>query len=243
MYLAQLGEFSEAILRSEEGVQIAEDAGQPYSRVFAYLFAGEVHLSRGDFPRAILRLDQGWQVGREWLLNLGRWSGVSLALANARLGRHAEALSLVAQVANWKAVTLSRSSPAPARLAETYLLVGNLADATPLAEGALVRSRDRKEQGLEAHALRLLGEIAAHRDPPEVETAEAHYQQALALASELGMRPLVAHCHLGVGKLYRRTNDGARAQGHLTTATAMYHEMDMGFWLAKAEAEVAGVDR
>ena len=70
-------------------------------------------------------------------------------------------------------------------------------------------------------------------------TAEAHYGAAVALASELGMRPLVAHCHLGVGKLYRRTGDRAKAEEHLTTAATMYREMDMHFWLEKAEAALA----
>ncbi|HEX6828150.1 MAG TPA: tetratricopeptide repeat protein [Burkholderiales bacterium] len=67
---------------------------------------------------------------------------------------------------------------------------------------------------------------------------ETHYQGALSLASELGMRPLVAHCHLGLGKLYRRTGKREQAQEHLTTATTMYREMDMRFWLEQAEAEV-----
>jgi hypothetical protein len=67
---------------------------------------------------------------------------------------------------------------------------------------------------------------------------EGYYREALALATDLGMRPLVAHCHLGLGKLYRRTGDGAQAQEHLTTAATMYREMDMGFWLEKAEAEL-----
>jgi len=60
-----------------------------------------------------------------------------------------------------------------------------------------------------------------------------------SLADELSMRPLVAHCHMGLGKLFRRTGDRAKADEHLATATAMYREMDMGFWLEKAEAEVA----
>ena len=84
--------------------------------------------------------------------------------------------------------------------------------------------------------LRLLGEIAAQADPPDLESAEAHYRQALARADELGMRPLAAHCHLGLGKLYRRTGDRAKAEEHLTTATTMYREMDMRFWLEQAEA-------
>ena len=69
--------------------------------------------------------------------------------------------------------------------------------------------------------------------------AEAHYRQALALADELGMRPLVAHCHLGLGKLYRRTGPHEQAQEHLNTATTMYREMGMRFWLEQTEKEMA----
>jgi len=105
-----------------------------------------------------------------------------------------------------------------------------------------LRGRDlahrRRERGRLADALRLLGEIAVHRDPPEVENAEAHYCQALAAAEELGMRLLQAHCHLSLGKFYRRTGKQAQAQEHLVTAATMYREMDMGFWLEKAEAEL-----
>jgi hypothetical protein len=55
------------------------------------------------------------------------------------------------------------------------------------------------------------------------------------LAEEVGMRPLVAHCHLGLGKLYRRTGDHDQAREHLATATAMYREMGMRFWLSESE--------
>ena len=89
---------------------------------------------------------------------------------------------------------------------------------------------------MRAHAIRLLGEIAAHRDPAGVAQAEAHYRDAHALATDLGMRPLAAHCHLGLGQLYRRTRDSAKAKEHLTPAATMYREMGMNFWLEKAEA-------
>ena len=79
---------------------------------------------------------------------------------------------------------------------------------------------------------------ATHPDRFDTETGEAHYCKALALAEPRGMRPLVAHCHLGLGKLYRRTGKREQAQEHLTTATTMYREMDMRFWLEQAEAEM-----
>ena len=129
------------------------------------------------------------------------------------------------------------------QLGEAYLLADQVEDARACADRAVMLARERGERGHEAWALRLLGEIASHHDPPDVAAAEAHYGAAMALASELGMRPLVAHCHLGLGKLYRRTGDRAKAEEHLTTAATMYREMDMGFWLEKAEAELGGVER
>src|SRR5262249_10288754 len=104
------------------------------------------------------------------------------------------------------------------------------------ARRALDLAHRQKERGNEAWVLRVLGDIAADADPPNMESAEGQYTQALARASELGMRPLAAHCHFGLGKLYRGTGDGGKAQKHLTTAATMYRELDMGLWLEKAEA-------
>jgi tetratricopeptide (TPR) repeat protein len=238
--LASLGEFREAVNWCEEGVRIADEAGQPYSRMQAHFRAGEVHLGLGDLPHAIPRLGQALQLARDSYLTWGS-PATTMALAHAQAGRPNEALALAAEVVERSATTVAAPAWTASRLGETYLLAGNLADATPLADRALALSRDRKERGVEAHALRLLGEIAAHRDPAEVETAETHYQQAVALATELGMRPLVAHCHFGLGKLSRRTGDHAKAQEHLATARAMYREMDMGFWREQAEAAIAEV--
>jgi hypothetical protein len=83
-----------------------------------------------------------------------------------------------------------------------------------------------------------LGEIARHRDPPDADPAERYYLEALDRATELGMRPLVAHCHLGLGQLSRRMDKRVEAREHLTTAATMYREMDMRFWLEQAEAEL-----
>jgi tetratricopeptide (TPR) repeat protein len=123
-----------------------------------------------------------------------------------------------------------------AYLGEAHLLAGRREDALEVARRALGLAHQQKERGNEAWVLRLLGEIISRAEPPDPESAEAHYRQALARADELGMRPLAAHCHLGLGKLNRRLGKRKEAQEHLTRATTMYREMGMSFWLQEAEA-------
>ena len=127
--------------------------------------------------------------------------------------------------------------PAPQLSREAYLRAGRPGEAARTADEALGLARERGERGFEAWALRLQAEIAAAATPIDA-AAGNRYREAMALATELEMRPLVAHCHLGLGKLYRRRGDHAKAAEHLTTASAMYRGMDMGFWLEQAEAEV-----
>jgi uncharacterized protein HemY len=117
------------------------------------------------------------------------------------------------------------------------VLARQMERAERCARDALALVRHRDTRGWEAMLLRLLGLIAADRSAPDFPEAEEHYRAALILASQLSMRPLVAHCHLGLGKLYRRTDKREQAQDHLATATTMYREMGMTYWLEKAEAE------
>jgi tetratricopeptide (TPR) repeat protein len=111
----------------------------------------------------------------------------------------------------------------------------------PLAARTLALACQRQERGHQAYALRLLAEIAARRQSPEAEQAEAYYQQALTLANELGMRPLVAHCHLGLGMLYRQMGQGGEARAALSTALDLYRTMDMAFWLPQVESALASL--
>jgi tetratricopeptide (TPR) repeat protein len=127
------------------------------------------------------------------------------------------------------------------RLGEGYLMARRLDEAQARARQALEFSRTRKEQGNEAYALHLLGEIAADRPALEVEAAERYFRDAMALATALGMRPLATHCHFGLGKLYRRAGKRQEAQEHLATATTMYRDMEMRFWPEQVKAELRKV--
>ena len=121
-----------------------------------------------------------------------------------------------------------------ARLAEAYLLVGRIENASSTARQAVRLAHENEERGHEAYAMYMLGEIAA-REPVSIAVAETSYRRGLALADELSMRLLVAHCHLGLGKLYRRTGERDQAHEHIMTATTMYREMGMTYWLGQAE--------
>ena len=127
-------------------------------------------------------------------------------------------------------------------LSEALLLVGRVDEARALVLCLLELTRTHTGHGYQAHAYRLLGETAAHGDPSHAEQAEAHYQQALALADELSMRPLVAHCHRGLGTLYAMTGQREQARTELSTAIALYRAMEMTFWLPQTEAALAQVE-
>jgi tetratricopeptide (TPR) repeat protein len=163
-----------------------------------------------------------------------------LGLAYAQSGRLAEGLPLLEQAVEQNAAMqiVSHHALWLIHLSEGHRLAGRLDEAAHGAIRALELARAHQERAHQAYALHLLGEVAAHREPSEIEPAETHYRQAMALAEELGMHPLVAHCHLGLGQLDRRTGKREQAREHLTTATTMYRDMDMWFWRERAEAEM-----
>jgi tetratricopeptide (TPR) repeat protein len=163
-----------------------------------------------------------------------------LGYTYARSGRLGEGLALLAQAttAYESGVATVFHSLVTAQSGEACILAGRLQEAHRHAERALALTRERGERGDEAYALRLLGEIHSQETPPNGGRAETRYRQAMTLADHLGMRPLVARCHLGLGELYRGTDKREQAREHLATAATMYREMGMTYWLEKAEAEV-----
>jgi sugar phosphate isomerase/epimerase len=118
------------------------------------------------------------------------------------------------------------------------MIEGRLDEALERAQEAVSLAQRHQERSHAAWSLRLLGEIASHRDPPDVERAEGYYRESLALAGDLGMRPLVVHCHVDLGQLFRKSDQQGQAREQLTTATTMCREMDMRAWLGRLEAEL-----
>ncbi len=239
--LADRGEFTRGIAHGQDAVRLAETVDHPWSLVSASGLLGYLYAVMGDVGRAVDILERTRDLARARDLTLLMPFVLrALGYIHALSGRTAAGLSLLQQALG--AIESFRMDVFHAlfvtQLGEARLLAGELPEAHALAERALTLAREHGERGCEAGALRLLGDIAVHSDPPDLEKAEGYHHRAIALAEELGMRPIIAHCHLGLGKLYRRTGKREQAQEHLTTATTMYREMDMRFYLEQAEAEV-----
>ena len=243
---AELGRFTEGIAYGEEGRWIAEaiDHAHPGSLMVASWGGGLLALRQGDLPRALPQLERAVSICQEvgfpaWFLCLAPALGAAYTLS----GRVADAVPLLTQALELAIATEIAGFQALCSLAlgEAQLLADRLDEAQALAEQVLALTRAHQERGHETYALHLLGDIAARREPPEREEAEARYQQALALADELGMRPLQAHCHRGLGTLYAATGQREQARTALSTAIAMYRAMEMTFWLPQTEASLVQV--
>jgi DNA-binding winged helix-turn-helix (wHTH) protein/tetratricopeptide (TPR) repeat protein len=243
--LAECGAFAEGRIPAEEAVQMAEAAHHPYSRVMAWWAVGFRALRQGDLPQAIRELKQAMELVQEVDLQLlVPMVAAPLGAAYALAGLAAEAVVLLEQAIT-QAVARQYLWDQTLRmvwLGEAYLHAGRLDEAETQAQHALEFSRTHQERSHETYALWLLGESAAHRELPESEKAEAYYRQALALADELGMRPLQAHCHLGLGTLYATTGQREPARTALGAAIALYRAMEMTFWLPQVETTLAQVE-
>jgi tetratricopeptide (TPR) repeat protein len=240
--LAEVGAFAEGIAVGEEGLRIAEAVKHPVSLVEAYRSVGLPYLRQGSLHQALPLLERAVGICEDADLPF-YFSLLAPALGAAYVlcGRADEAVRLLERVLEQTTSSGRMSGQAPLRstLGEAHLRAGRLEEARTLAARALEHARTYQERGHEAYALRLLGDIAVRREPPNVEPAESYYRQALALTEELGMRPLQAHCHLGLGTLYANTGQREQAHAELAAAIDLYHAMDMTFWLPQAEAVLA----
>jgi tetratricopeptide (TPR) repeat protein len=246
MSLAQLGRFDEAAEPSAEAIQIAEWTQRAFPAGLAHWASSTRCLLQGDWAKARTIIAQ-WLGGlavdiaiqRVSAIAAAAWALAQLGDTTEALGRLREAEGLLERMAaqgflyqrGWDYVSLGRAC----------LVIDQPREAQRLGDRAVEASR--RHAGFAAHARHLLGDVATHPDRFDAQRGEDHYRQALALAGARGMRPLVAHCHLGLGQLYVRTGRRDGAQGYLATAATLYREMGMSFYLAQAEAAVAEAER
>jgi DNA-binding winged helix-turn-helix (wHTH) protein/class 3 adenylate cyclase/tetratricopeptide (TPR) repeat protein len=242
--LGEIGAFPEGLAHGQEAIRLAETVGHPYGLVAAYGSVGLLYLRKGELDKAVPQLERSLALCRsaDILLMLPTVAS-SLGAAYALGGRLAAALPLLEQaVAQATAMHLMLyHALTVASLSEAYLLAGDVAQAHEHAVRALALCQAHKEEGHHAWVLRLLGDIAVRREPPDAEEAAACYQVAQTRARALGMRPLLAHCHLGLSRLYCQQGQSTLAGHELVAAMELYRTLDMGFWQQQAAMALAHV--
>ena len=236
--LAQLGKFSEATPHVDEAMQTAVESKHPYSIVYACYGIGMLYLIKGEFDQSIVVLNRGLKVCDEAEIPVQRPLIAScLGAAYAFLGRFDEALNLLeGAVEHTESMRrLGGQALRMALLSEAYMLAGRTVEAEALTQRGLEVSVQTKDKGSQAWLLRVLGDIMASRDSLNAEQAEVTFNQALILAQELEMRPMQAHCHLGIGQVHFNAKNLVEARSEIRQAANLYRRMSMPFWLAKAE--------
>ena len=229
--LAELGRFDEAARHGEEAVHTAEAVAQPFSRVVAYWSVGLLCVRKGELERAIEVLERGLGVAQQWAIEV--WTPRLAALLGSALtltGKTDVALPMLEQAVEDNARMRATRDHAWAivALGEAALLAGRVADAMAASERVLERARQLRDRGMEAWAHRLRGESLLREATPEAARA---FTAGLELAETLGMRPLAAHCRLGLGRsdvAAGRRDEGLR---RIEEARAAYAALDMRLWL------------
>ena len=242
---AELGTFAEGRARGDEGLRIAEEVDHPGSLMYAYHGIGLLALRQGDLPRVLPRLERAMSLCQDADLPLSfPWIAAALGAAYALAGRVADAVPLLTQAMEQAIAMETVVYQALCRLSlgEAQVLTGRLDEAHTLAQRALALARDAPGTGqpgvCPAPPWRDCGAARAARS----DQAGDHYRQALALADELGMRPLLAHCHLGLGNAVSKSGRRDEARAELSTAIELYRAMEMTFWLPEAERALAEVE-
>ena len=229
--LAELGRFAEAARYADEAVQLAEPRAHAYSLGLAHWATAAPALAQGAWSSARARLERAIEaLGAASAILTLPWTVASLAWALAELGEERDALARVREGEQLAEDLAERGivGTSGARLhalGRACLALGRVAEAMRLAERAVESSPG--QSGYAAHAWRLLGDVTAHPDRHDPARSESCYRSALALAEPRGMRPLVAHCHLGLGRLHRRLGHDALAEDCLRIAATMFREMGM----------------
>src|SRR5262245_3553629 len=243
--LAELGSFAEGAGIGEEALGLAETVAHPTSMVIVLFCVGLFYRRQGVLQKAIPMLERGLALSQSADISLlFPLTPSLLGAAYALAGRAAEALPLLDQMLERIAAgrRMLQHAQVLTELSEACLLVGRVDEASALAARLRELSHTHTGHSYQAHACRLLGEVARRREPLDIDQAATHYRQALTLTEALGLRPLQAHCHLGLGTLFAAAGQAELARAELSTAIEMYQAMAMTFWLPQTEAALAQVE-
>jgi len=237
---AQLGCFPEAKELAEEASRIAQQAYHASSLAFSNITLGFVDLLQGNVEPAITALEKSLTICdanniQVFIPHIGS----NLAYAYALVGRVGDAIPLIERIDDQSKLSRRKAAWALrlAWLGHASLLGQRIDKAREQAERAVALSVDSGERGYEAWAHKLLGDIA-QQGASRLEDAFNHYNQSMALTTQLSMRPLQAHIHFGLGRLHRRENQIEQARAELSLALKFYGSMEMAFWEAAADREI-----
>ena len=232
---AEGGDFAEGLALGRDAVHQAERLDHPDTLAGACWRLAHLLCLKGDVDEAIQLLERARAICHEWELAFqSSMIQRSLGYAYSLAGRASEGLPLQRQALGGPVQGNGLQALRLIHLAQSCVAGDQIEEALESAEHGLALAMQHEQRGHEAWARCLLGEIAARRAPDDPATAEGHYRQALALAADLGMRPLVARCHFGLGQIPPAAGTPER-RDHLATARAMFREMDMRLELASKE--------
>jgi class 3 adenylate cyclase/tetratricopeptide (TPR) repeat protein len=238
--LAVLGAFEEGAVHAQRGIEIAQAANHVSSLAYAYCSLGLLALLKGDVNEAIVALEKARKMCEDSdikVLLTHIWA--HLGLAYALSGRVSEALPLL-EMSDKQSALMGRKAGQSLRTcwhAQARFLSGEISTANDLVTRAFELAVQAKEPGHQGWALRLLGDIAVSENA-ESSIPEQYYAQAIALANDLEMKPLAAHCRLGLGTLWLQQGDEQRAEFELSAANRLYRQIGMTFWLNQTEAKL-----
>jgi len=237
--LADLGEFERADACLDRARAQADFARHPYSQAIAWTLTGAVWYARGQVDRAVATLARSLEICEEASLTVwqpipGTLLGLCLlmldrkddGLALLRDGvRRAESLGVMAYLSRWVL-----------HLAEGLLAIGDVRSARVAADRAMALALAHGERAHEAMAWRVLGDVAARE--ASFDAARQAYEQSLALADELSLRPQIARAHFDLGRLQRRLGHLSDAEDHLARAVVLFSDMGMRSWLEQSQPEL-----
>jgi cytochrome P450/predicted ATPase/class 3 adenylate cyclase len=240
--LACVGEFDVANVVARESIRVAEAANHPYSLATTYSGAGQRHQMQGELAAAIPLLERALELCLRGNFGpLYQYTAPNLGLAYVRCGRVQEGLELLertsAQSSSMHIVPFHALELT--NLSEARLAAGRRAAALAAAERGLALLREHRQRFAEPETLRVLGDIHASGESPDFAAAEASYLEAVRLAAELGLRPVLARARLHLGAMYGAAGKRAQALEQLSQARELLRELAMRFWQEKADAEIA----